>query len=78
MELKTIEKTLKTCPFCGSHNVRVNGVIFPSAACEDCKCYGPVGFSKEDAVNKWNKMVNKREDAQTFEIVVTKDKHVEV
>nr|DAG38163.1 MAG TPA: restriction alleviation protein [Caudoviricetes sp.] len=47
MELETIEKTLKTCPFCGSHNVRVNGVIFPSAACEDCKCYGPVVFQKK-------------------------------
>lgn len=63
-------KTLRSCPFCGSHKVHIDGVIFPYVTCDKCKAYGPVGFSKEDAADKWNAEPVTREKARDVEIVI--------
>ena len=71
---KKKSKTLRSCPFCGSQKVHIDGVIFPYVTCDKCKAYGPVGFSKEDAADKWNAEPVKRTDAQTVEIVINSDR----
>ena len=72
MEYETKLMEIDTCPFCGSKKVRINGMIFPSIVCDECKCYGPVGFSKEDAVKKWQKMADGRKKADEVEIILSK------
>lgn len=73
-DYETITKDIKSCPFCGSNKVRLQGVIFPCVVCDECKTYGPVGFSKEDAVDKWNGELKDRTIADSVEIIKNKDR----
>ena len=47
---------LKPCPFCGSENVKIDvdsGIYW--CRCIDCKACSSSDFSKEKAVEKWNR-----------------------
>jgi hypothetical protein len=57
--------TLKECPFCLSNQVVfISNVDSGGRDCEfvvclndECLCDGPIGKSKEEAAQKWNKII---------------------
>jgi len=52
------------CPFCGSSSINIQenkkdkGEAFIySIFCTDCKAFGPLGFTEEEAKDRWKKRV---------------------
>jgi Lar family restriction alleviation protein len=57
-------KELKTCPFCGSNDVRLSEAILrmkPAWMVECFKCYASVAakYTKEKAIQVWNRRAPK-------------------
>ena len=54
---------LKSCPFCGSHMVRIakdkvrDGGYIYDVHCMNCGCGSPYRFTEEEVIEKWNKRV---------------------
>ena len=56
---------LEPCPFCGSRNVVVNGVVDPKVRCCNCGASGPYPHDTGDereAVVLWNQRLDSERD----------------
>lgn len=49
---------LRACPFCGGTELEITNTIgmgsLANVTCLDCYATGGLGFTKEDAIEKWN------------------------
>ena len=52
-------KKLEPCPFCGGEAwiEDQDEHLFVSCLTDGCETTGPIGFTNEDAIRKWNKRV---------------------
>jgi Lar family restriction alleviation protein len=52
---------LKPCPFCGDKGaalyIEEEGELFSFCACSECDCAGPMGSTKQAAIDLWNNRV---------------------
>lgn len=55
---------LLPCPFCGSRNVEMTGVIMFFVVCRDCKSEGPVAFTTTGGIREAASLWNTRRDTE--------------
>lgn len=54
-----MSEELKPCPFCGSKNIRLwEKTTSPWVQCEKCLSSTATGYTKEEAVENWNRRAN--------------------
>ncbi|WP_415421474.1 Lar family restriction alleviation protein [Acetobacter fabarum] len=51
-----MSEELKSCPFCGSDDVRITNSLHPYVTCHNpsCEADGPVCNTTEQAITAWN------------------------
>lgn len=50
-----MSEKLKPCPFCGCKNIRLWETTSPWVQCEKCLSSAATGYTKEEAVENWNR-----------------------
>jgi Lar family restriction alleviation protein len=50
-----MEAEMKPCRFCGNENCVVDGTSLYHVTCLKCEAHGPLEYTKEDAVEAWNR-----------------------
>ena len=48
---------IKKCPFCNGRKTRVNDIGGYAVVCDICACRGPIGYSRKQAIERWNKAI---------------------
>lgn len=58
---------IKPCPFCEGDDVQIDNIMRADpwwVACKgmNCRCYGPNGNTREEAIKKWNAAPRRKKD----------------
>jgi Lar family restriction alleviation protein len=66
-----VSETLKPCPFCGVNDAHVSDTGAEWVICRGCEAEGPVGDTRQEAIEKWNYRFHHAQCSQHWQPIET-------